>query len=66
MCMGFIIYTTTLPDLELALYGHAIATGVFLGSVVTASVILRMTSLRRPQYEDDVSAFAPGDILSLH
>jgi hypothetical protein len=64
--VGFIIYTTKLPALELALYGHAIATGVFLGIVVGASVVLRIRSLRRSQHDVDVSAFAPGDVLSLN
>lgn len=64
--LGFIIYTTALPDLELALYRHPIATAVFLGSGMIASVILRIKSLRRPQDEVDVSAFAPGDVLSLN
>ncbi len=64
--VGFIIYTTKLPDLELALSGHAIATGIFLGIVVGASVLLRIKSLRRRQDDVDMSAFAPGDVLSLN
>jgi len=64
--IGFIIYTTKLPDLELALYGHALGTAVFLGIVGGASVVLRFRSLRRAQLDVDVSAFAPGDVLSLN
>jgi hypothetical protein len=64
--VGFILYTTKLPELELALYGHPLATSVFLGIVVVASLMLRIRSLRRPSPETDVSAFAPGDVLSLN
>ena len=64
--IGFIIYTTKLPDLELALYGHALATAVFLGIVGGAGVVLRFRSLRRAQLDVDMSAFAPGDVLSLN
>ncbi|MDP9324870.1 MAG: hypothetical protein M3P13_14630, partial [Acidobacteriota bacterium] len=64
--IGFIIYTTKLPDLELALYGHALGTAVFLGIVGGASVLLRIRSLRRPHLDVDMSAFAPGDVLSLN
>jgi len=64
--VGFIIYTTKLPDLELALYGHPMATAIVLGIVVGASVVIRIRSLRLPQRDVDVSAFAPGDVLSLN
>jgi hypothetical protein len=64
--IGFIIYTTKLPDLELALYGHALGNAVFLGIVGGASVVLRFRSLRRAQLDVDMSAFAPGDVLSLN
>ena len=64
--IGFIIYTTKLPDLELALYGHALGTAVFLGIVGGASVLLRIRSLRRAHLDVDMSAFAPGDVLSLN
>jgi hypothetical protein len=64
--IGFIIYTTNLPGLELALYRHTLGTAVFLGIVGVASVLLRIRSLRRPPPEVDMSAFAPGDVLSLN
>jgi hypothetical protein len=64
--IGFVIYTTKLPDLEIALYGHALGTAVFLGIVGGASVLLRFRSLRRAHLDVDMSAFAPGDVLSLN
>jgi hypothetical protein len=64
--IGFIIYTTKLPDLELALYGHTLGTAVFLGVVGGASVVLRFRSLRRAHLDVDISAFAPGDVLNLN
>jgi len=64
--VGFIIYTTKVPDLELALYGHPVATAIVLGIVLGATVLIRVRSLRPPQRDVDVSAFAPGDVLSLN
>ena len=64
--VGFIIYTTNLPRLELVLYGHALGTAVFLGIVGGATVVLRIRWLRRLQPDVDMSAFAPGDVLSLN
>jgi hypothetical protein len=64
--VGFIIYTTKLPDLELALYGHPMATAIFFVIVLGAAALVRVRSLRPPQRDVDVSAFAPGDVLSLN
>jgi hypothetical protein len=64
--VGFIIYSTKLPDLELALYGHPMATAIFFVIVLGATVLVRVRSLRPPQRDVDVSAFAPGDVLSLN
>ena len=64
--VGFILFTTKLPELELALYGHPAATIAFLAMVASASVLLRARSLRRLPPDQDVSAFAPGDVLSLN
>ena len=64
--VGFILYTTKLPELELELYGHPLATTAFLAMVASAGVLLRVRSLRRLAPDQDVSAFAPGDVLSLN
>lgn len=64
--VGFIAYTSKMPVLELALYGHPIGTAIFLVLVLTISVTLRIRSLRRPKEDIDISAFAPGDVLSLN
>lgn len=64
--VGFILYTTKLPVLELALYGYPVAIAAFLALVASASVLLRVRSLQRLPPDQDVSAFAPGDVLSLN
>ncbi len=64
--IGFILYTTKVPDIELALYGHPTGMGIFAALALTVAVTLRVRSLRRPIPEIDTSAFAPGDVLSLN
>jgi hypothetical protein len=63
---GFILYTTKLPELELALYGHHIATAVLLAAILVLSAALRIRYSRRRTADIDTSAFAPGDVLSLN
>jgi hypothetical protein len=42
------------------------ATAIFFVIVLGATVLVRVRSLRPPQRDVDVSAFAPGDVLSLN
>lgn len=64
--IGFIIYTTKVPDIELALYGHPVGIGIFSVLALAGIVTLRIRSLRRPLDDADTSAFTPGDVLSLN
>jgi hypothetical protein len=64
--IGFIVYTTKIPDVELALAGHPIGIAVFALIAIIVTSTLRIRSLRRRNVEVDTSAFAPGDVLSLN
>src|SRR6266545_4140198 len=64
--IGFILYTTKIPDIELALYGHPAAIGIFAALALLVIVTLRVRALRRQIPDIDTSAFAPGDVLSLN
>jgi hypothetical protein len=64
--IGFIVYTTKVPEVELALYGQPVGVAIFAAAVLAVSLALRIRSLRRPVDEADKSAFAPGDVLSLN
>jgi hypothetical protein len=63
--LGFLLVTTTVPRLELLIFGRPIAAAILLGIVVAVSMILRTVALRKPRAAEDTSAFAPGDVLSL-
>ncbi len=64
--IGFIIYTTKVPDIELALIGHPAGIAVFAALMLGVAAALRIRSLRRQLPDIDTSAFAPGDVLSLN
>jgi hypothetical protein len=64
--IGFIIYTTKVPDIELALIGEPAGIATFTAIALTIIVTLRIRSLRRRLPDTDTSAFAPGDVLSLN
>ena len=64
--IGFILYTTKIPDVELALVDHPIGIAVFSLVTVFVAAMLRIRSLRRRNLDIDTSAFAPGDVLSLN
>jgi hypothetical protein len=63
---GFILYTTKVPDIELALVDHPLGIGAFAAAAVALVVTLRVHALRRQIPDTDTSAFAPGDVLSLN
>jgi len=64
--IGFILYTTKVPDYELALIGEPAAITAFAALAVILGFALRTRSLQRPIPDTDTSAFAPGDVLSLN
>jgi hypothetical protein len=64
--VGFILYTTKTPDIELSLVGHPLGIAIFTAITLAATITLRIRSLRRRNLETDTSAFAPGDVLSLN
>jgi hypothetical protein len=65
--VGFLLFTGGVPDLELMLFGHPVASASFVGIVLMAAVGLRLFSLRKRRIaRRDSSGFAPGDILSLN
>ena len=64
--IGFILYTTKVPDYELALIGEPVGLALFAGLAMLLSLALRTRSLQRPIPDTDTSAFAPGDVLSLN
>ena len=64
--IGFIVYTTKTPDVELALAGHPVGIAMFSVLLLGSSAALRIRSLRRHNLQTDTSAFAPGDVLSLN
>jgi len=64
--IGFILYTTKLPEIELALIDTRAGVAIFSAIAATVILALRIRSLRRRIPETDTSAFAPGDVLSLN
>jgi hypothetical protein len=65
--LGFLIFTGGAPGLELMLFGHPLATGLFVSTLFISALALRSVSLRKqPVVQNDPGAFAPGDILSLN
>ena len=64
--IGFILYTTKVPDIELALLASPAGIAIFTALVLGAAVTLRVRALRRQIPDADTSAFAPGDVLSLN
>lgn len=64
--IGFILYTTKVPDIELALAGHPLGISIFTIITLAVAFALRIRALRRQNLETDTSAFAPGDVLSLN
>jgi hypothetical protein len=64
--IGFILYTTKVPEIELALLAYPAGIAIFSTIALLAIATLRMRSLRRPIPDTDTSAFAPGDVLSLN
>jgi hypothetical protein len=64
--IGFIMYTTKVPDYELALIENPIAIAEFAALALLLGFALRTRSLQRPIPDTDTSAFAPGDVLSLN
>ena len=64
--IGFILYTTKVPEIELALIEYPAGIAIFATIALVMIAVLRMRSLRRPIPDTDTSAFAPGDVLSLN
>jgi len=64
--IGFILYTTKVPDYELALIDAPVRLVLFNGLAMVLGLALRTRSLQRPIPDTDTSAFAPGDVLSLN
>jgi hypothetical protein len=64
--IGFILFTTKVPDYELALIDEPAGLVIFAGLTLVLILALRIRSLRRPLPDTDTSAFAPGDVLSLN
>jgi hypothetical protein len=64
--IGFIVYTTKMPEIELALIDYPAGIAIFASMALAAIAALRISSLRRLVPDTDTSAFAPGDVLSLN
>lgn len=64
--IGFILYTTKVPDIELSLRDSAAGIAAFSALAAGGIVTLRVHARRRRVAQTDTSAFAPGDVLSLN
>jgi hypothetical protein len=64
--IGFILYTTKVPDIELAIVDRPVSIAVFAAIGLVAAAALRIRAVRRRLPDTDTSAFAPGDVLSLN